>query len=241
MLRWITALLTATVGGCSGASTRHVAHGSRAHDHGHGARGEGSSEHAFVDADSWTGIFDDPARDSWQRPDDVLGALELEPGMTVADVGAGTGYFAVRLARALPRGEVIATDLEADMVRFVNGPCATRAARQSASRTGYGHGSRAQPRECRPNTHRARVASPRASRRVRTWSRGGASTRRASAGRRVQPHGSPGSTREPSSRPGRVVAELAAAGLSASVSPTGDPRPVHRRRASSALSSAPSD
>jgi len=40
--------------------------------------------------------------------------------MTVADVGAGTGYFSVRLARAVPRGEVIATDLEPDMVRFVS-------------------------------------------------------------------------------------------------------------------------
>ena len=36
------------------------------------------------------------ARDAWQRPDDVVRALELTPAMTVADVGAGTGYFAVR-------------------------------------------------------------------------------------------------------------------------------------------------
>jgi len=64
-------------------------------------------------------VFDDPARDEWQRPDDVLRALELEPAMTVADVGTGTGYFAVRLARAVPEGEVIATDLEPDMLRFV--------------------------------------------------------------------------------------------------------------------------
>ncbi|MCK6544465.1 class I SAM-dependent methyltransferase [Myxococcota bacterium] len=40
--------------------------------------------------------------------------------MTVADVGAGTGYFSVRLARAVPRGEVIATDLQPEMVRFVS-------------------------------------------------------------------------------------------------------------------------
>jgi len=64
--------------------------------------------------------FDDPSRDEWQRPDDLLCALELEPAMIVADVGAGTGYFAVRLARAVPRGEVIATDLEPDMVSFLN-------------------------------------------------------------------------------------------------------------------------
>lgn len=39
--------------------------------------------------------------------------------MTVADVGAGTGYFAVRLARAVPQGQVIATDIEPDMVRYL--------------------------------------------------------------------------------------------------------------------------
>jgi cyclopropane fatty-acyl-phospholipid synthase-like methyltransferase len=65
-------------------------------------------------------MLDDPARDAWQRPDDVLHALALEPTMTVADVGAGTGYFAVRLARAVPRGQVIATDVEPDMVRFLS-------------------------------------------------------------------------------------------------------------------------
>jgi 2-polyprenyl-3-methyl-5-hydroxy-6-metoxy-1,4-benzoquinol methylase len=46
--------------------------------------------------------------------------MELSPTMSVADVGAGTGYFAVRLARAVPGGEVTATDIEPSMVRFVN-------------------------------------------------------------------------------------------------------------------------
>ncbi|CAN5673910.1 hypothetical protein BH09MYX1_BH09MYX1_27790 [soil metagenome] len=84
--------------------------------HGHAPGGA----HAFADADALTKVLDDPARDAWQRPDDVLRAMVLEPGMIVADVGAGTGYFAVRLARAVPRGEVVATDLGADMVRFLN-------------------------------------------------------------------------------------------------------------------------
>jgi ubiquinone/menaquinone biosynthesis C-methylase UbiE len=39
--------------------------------------------------------------------------------MTVADVGAGTGYFAVRLARAVPQGEVLASDIDPDMVRHL--------------------------------------------------------------------------------------------------------------------------
>jgi DNA-binding IscR family transcriptional regulator/ubiquinone/menaquinone biosynthesis C-methylase UbiE len=92
------------------------------HDHGamHHPHQHGGAHAAFVDADAMSQVFDDPARDTWQRPDDVLRALKLEPTMTVADVGAGTGYFSTRLARAVPQGEVIATDLQPDMVRFLN-------------------------------------------------------------------------------------------------------------------------
>src|SRR5690348_7205969 len=73
----------------------------------------------FEHAEAWAKVFDDPARDAWQQPDRVIAALALAPTMTVADVGAGTGYFTVRLARAVPQGEVIATDIEPDMVRYL--------------------------------------------------------------------------------------------------------------------------
>ncbi len=73
----------------------------------------------FAGAEHWAKRLDDPTRDAWQLPDEVLRALNLEPTMTVADVGAGTGYFAVRLARAIPNGKVIATDTEPDMVRYL--------------------------------------------------------------------------------------------------------------------------
>lgn len=76
--------------------------------------------HPFADAEALTSTLDDPARDAWQRPEDVLRAMALAPTMSVADVGAGTGYFAVRLARAVPAGEVTATDIEPNLVRFVN-------------------------------------------------------------------------------------------------------------------------
>jgi cyclopropane fatty-acyl-phospholipid synthase-like methyltransferase len=75
--------------------------------------------HRFDNAEAWAKVFDDPARDAWQHPDDVVAALRLSPNMTVADVGAGTGYFTVRLARAVPAGQVIATDIEPDMVRYL--------------------------------------------------------------------------------------------------------------------------
>lgn len=82
--------------------------------------------HRFERADDWVKSFENPARDAWQRPDDVLAALELGPGMAIADVGAGTGYFTVRLARAVRDGQIIATDIEPDMVRYLT----ERAARE---------------------------------------------------------------------------------------------------------------
>ncbi|MEO6774830.1 MAG: class I SAM-dependent methyltransferase [Kofleriaceae bacterium] len=85
-----------------------------------------SEPHRFEHAEEWAKKFDDPARDAWQKPDLVIAALELAPTMTVADVGAGTGYFTVRLARAVPHGQVIATDLEPDMIRYIG----ERAARE---------------------------------------------------------------------------------------------------------------
>ena len=91
------------------------------HGHGHGHHGHHGhhGNHRFANAEQWAQTFDDPARDAWQKPEEVIGVLALGPAMTVADVGAGTGYFSVRLARAVPEGQVIATDVEPDMVRYL--------------------------------------------------------------------------------------------------------------------------
>lgn len=82
--------------------------------------------HSFSDAERWARVFDDPARDAWQKPEQVIAALRLAPEAHIADIGAGTGYFAVRLARALPQGRVYAVDIERDMVRHLR----ERAARE---------------------------------------------------------------------------------------------------------------
>jgi cyclopropane fatty-acyl-phospholipid synthase-like methyltransferase len=75
--------------------------------------------HTFSDAERWARVFDDPARDAWQKPEEVIAALRLAPDAVIADIGAGTGYFAVRLARAVPQGRVFAVDIERDMVRYL--------------------------------------------------------------------------------------------------------------------------
>jgi cyclopropane fatty-acyl-phospholipid synthase-like methyltransferase len=76
-------------------------------------------EHAFDDAAKWSKVFDDPKRDAWQKPHDVIQALALKPDAIVADIGAGTGYFAVRLAHRVPQGRVYAVDIEPDMVKHL--------------------------------------------------------------------------------------------------------------------------
>jgi SAM-dependent methyltransferase len=76
-------------------------------------------QHSFRDADKWSHVFDDPERDAWQKPHEVIQALALVPDARVADLGAGTGYFAARLANMLPQGRVYAVDIEPDMVRYL--------------------------------------------------------------------------------------------------------------------------
>jgi FkbM family methyltransferase len=78
-----------------------------------------SHQHSFSGAEGWARVFDDPARDGWQKPQQVIEALQLAPDAAVADIGAGTGYFTVRLAQALPKGRVYAVDLEPDMVTHI--------------------------------------------------------------------------------------------------------------------------
>jgi SAM-dependent methyltransferase len=78
-----------------------------------------SHQHGFSGAEDWSKTFDDPARDQWQKPHEVILALKLAPNSDVADIGAGTGYFATRLAHMTPHGHVFAVDLEPDMVRYL--------------------------------------------------------------------------------------------------------------------------
>lgn len=87
---------------------------------GHEGREHGRHmEHRFDDVDRYVKAFDDPARDAWQMPDRVIQALGLAPGQSVADIGAGTGYFSVRLAASAAEPRVFAVDIEPAMVEYV--------------------------------------------------------------------------------------------------------------------------
>ena len=77
------------------------------------------AHHKFSGAEHWAKVFDDPERDKWQKPHEVITALRLAPDQSVADIGAGTGYFAVRFAHMLPQGRVYGVDVEPDMVKYL--------------------------------------------------------------------------------------------------------------------------
>jgi len=86
-------------------------------------------EHHF-DPEASARTFDDPARDAWQLPDRVIAALNLKPGQVVADIGSGTGYFTVRLAKSPAAPKVYGADIEPAMVTYL---------RQRAAKEGLGN------------------------------------------------------------------------------------------------------
>lgn len=79
---------------------------------------EHQHSHSSMSLDQYIARLEDPKRDEWQKPDEVLTILNLQEGQVIADIGAGSGYFTVRLARALAplKGRVMALDVDEGMV-----------------------------------------------------------------------------------------------------------------------------
>ncbi len=84
-----------------------------------GGPSDGAFHRKFDDADKWAKEFDNPERDAWQKPEEIVDALHLKRTSSVADIGAGTGYFSVRIAKRIPEGKIFAADVEPDMVRYL--------------------------------------------------------------------------------------------------------------------------
>ena len=104
---------------------------------------DATSHRTFDDIDHWKRVFDDPKRAEWQKPAEVVAALQLKPGMQVADVGAGTGYFSRYLSQAVGEtGAVFAVEVEPRLIEHL---------RERAEAEGSGNlipvlGSAAEPR-----------------------------------------------------------------------------------------------
>jgi SAM-dependent methyltransferase len=70
-----------------------------------------------VEGAAW---LDRPEREAEEAPSKAVDALGIRPGDVVADIGAGSGYYTVKLARAVgPGGRVVATDLQAGMLDLI--------------------------------------------------------------------------------------------------------------------------
>lgn len=95
----------------------HGAH-HRPHDGAHHSAHQG--EHHFTDPASFVGTWNDPSRDQWQKPQEILAAMEFKANDTVVDLGAGTGYLLPSLSVAAgPQGRVLAVDIEPAMLDFL--------------------------------------------------------------------------------------------------------------------------
>ena len=84
-----------------------------------GAQTPDTHQHSFDDAQKWAKVFDDPQRDAWQKPHQVIQAFELKPDAVIADIGAGTGYFTLRFAHMVPQGRVYGVDTEPSMLQHL--------------------------------------------------------------------------------------------------------------------------
>ncbi len=66
------------------------------------------------------GLLEPPDREAWQKPDQVMDALRIAEGTTVADIGAGGGWFTIRLARRVGKsGKVFAVDVQRLMIEAI--------------------------------------------------------------------------------------------------------------------------
>ena len=67
------------------------------------------------------GLLDAPDRDLWQRPDQIMDAMGIADASVVADIGAGSGWFTLRLARRVgPQGLVYAEDVQKEMITAIS-------------------------------------------------------------------------------------------------------------------------
>jgi SAM-dependent methyltransferase len=138
----LTATIIALLSGC--AHHAHHQHGgeqaaSMPTGHVHGD----PHHHRFTDPAAMAASWDDPARDRWQDPAGLVAAMEVTEGMTVADVGTGTGYLVPHLVAAVgASGRVVAQDLEPAMLDWV---------RQRATTAGWSIVSTVQASAMDPN------------------------------------------------------------------------------------------
>ena len=104
------------------------------------ARYQAAQRHGRIFPPEDLGLLETPDRAAWQKPEQVMDALNIADGATVADIGAGAGWFTIRLAgRVGPNGLVYAQDVQDEMIEAI----ARRVRREALNnvRTRRGEGS----------------------------------------------------------------------------------------------------
>jgi len=84
-----------------------------------GAAQVARQHHPPESTDAYIRALEDPRRNEWQKPDQVVEHLGLKPGEAVADIGAGSGYFTLRFADVGPTGKVYAVDIDQGMLDYL--------------------------------------------------------------------------------------------------------------------------
>lgn len=89
--------------------------------HGGGGHGHGRDQHGNPeDLEHYLEKLESPERIAWQKPDEVVAALGLAQGAVACDLGAGAGYFTIRMARAVGQGgRVHAIDVEPRLLEIL--------------------------------------------------------------------------------------------------------------------------
>ena len=85
------------------------------------------------------GLLEGPDREAWQKPDEIMDVLGIADGAAVADIGAGAGWFTIRLARRVgPNGVVYAQDVQRQMLDAIRRRVAREGLRNVETRLGSG-------------------------------------------------------------------------------------------------------
>jgi len=85
------------------------------------AKTEQDMHRLHQDSKAYIAMLEDPKRDAYQKPMEVITALDIKEGEVIADIGAGSGYFTFRFAHHVgDKGRVYAVDVSPDMVLYVN-------------------------------------------------------------------------------------------------------------------------
>jgi predicted methyltransferase len=84
------------------------------------AQQQKSQQHGRLFPPQDLGLLEAPDRDIWQHPDQVMDKLGVAEASVVADIGAGAGWFTIRLARRVgPNGVVYAQDVQSEMLAAI--------------------------------------------------------------------------------------------------------------------------